>query len=312
MKVGRGGMSVLAIAAAATLVSTSTGTAFGASSQSRNLNLRLPGRAPGPQFESRWWENAVAWRVHGSANGGLRAAHALTTDGLRVNPATGPSSRLIIVRVRIDGRRTVRVLTNAVTAGALAEALFRQRPGVVAKTPYGNARLHPHQVVRLSVIRRVRRNVVEAVPFETLIHYSRDLAPGDVRVEQTGQVGRARRTYVITYRGGVEASRRLVDQAVLVEPVEQIEVHGPPVEQAAGVEYGDATWYGCDGMHAAHKTLPFGTPVTVTNLDNGATVTVTINDRGPYAEGRIIDLCDGAFAQIAPLGQGVAHVKISY
>jgi rare lipoprotein A len=65
-------------------------------------------------------------------------------------------------------------------------------------------------------------------------------------------------------------------------------------------------------MHAAHKTLPFGTVVTVTNLDNGASVTVTINDRGPFVDGRIIDLCDGAFAQIAPLGQGVANVRITW
>jgi rare lipoprotein A len=50
----------------------------------------------------------------------------------------------------------------------------------------------------------------------------------------------------------------------------------------------------------------------VTNLDNGSQVTVTINDRGPYAEGRIVDLCDGAFAQIAPLQQGVADVKITF
>jgi rare lipoprotein A len=51
--------------------------------------------------------------------------------------------------------------------------------------------------------------------------------------------------------------------------------------------------------------------VTVTNLDNGKSVTVVINDRGPYG-GRSIDLSEEAFAQIAPLGQGVAHVRLTW
>jgi len=51
----------------------------------------------------------------------------------------------------------------------------------------------------------------------------------------------------------------------------------------------------------------------VRNLDNGKTVTVVINDRGPYGvPGRIIDLCKPAFAAIAPLGQGVANVEITW
>jgi rare lipoprotein A len=66
-------------------------------------------------------------------------------------------------------------------------------------------------------------------------------------------------------------------------------------------------------MHAAHLTLPFGTTVTVRDLDNGKSVTVVINDRGPYGvPGRIIDLCAPAFAVIAPLSQGVANVQISW
>jgi rare lipoprotein A len=53
--------------------------------------------------------------------------------------------------------------------------------------------------------------------------------------------------------------------------------------------------------------------VTVTNLDNGRAVTVIIDDRGPYGvPGRIIDLCSTAFAQIAPLAQGVANVEITW
>jgi len=63
-------------------------------------------------------------------------------------------------------------------------------------------------------------------------------------------------------------------------------------------------------MTAAHKTLPFGTKVIVTNIDNGKTVVVTINDRGPYVKGRIIDLTQAAFSKIESLDKGLVEVKI--
>lgn len=63
-------------------------------------------------------------------------------------------------------------------------------------------------------------------------------------------------------------------------------------------------------MTAAHKTLPFGTRVVVTNLKNGKTVTVRINDRGPFVKGRIIDLSRAAFAKIENLEKGLAEVNI--
>jgi len=64
-------------------------------------------------------------------------------------------------------------------------------------------------------------------------------------------------------------------------------------------------------MTAAHKTLPFGSEVKVTNLNNGKSVTVRINDRGPFVKGRIIDLSRVAFSQIADLDRGVVKVEIS-
>ncbi|MDO5092707.1 MAG: septal ring lytic transglycosylase RlpA family protein [Propionibacteriaceae bacterium] len=62
------------------------------------------------------------------------------------------------------------------------------------------------------------------------------------------------------------------------------------------------------GMTAAHKTLPFGTKVKVTNPATGKSVTVRINDRGPYISGRCLDLTTAAFAAIADPGQGVVQV----
>lgn len=78
-------------------------------------------------------------------------------------------------------------------------------------------------------------------------------------------------------------------------------------------EYGDATYYGgFGGYTAAHKTLPLGTMVRVTNLKNGAQVWVEIVDRGPWGEGRIIDLTETAFSAIADLGEGVIPVLLEW
>ncbi len=89
---------------------------------------------------------------------------------------------------------------------------------------------------------------------------------------------------------------------------------------------GDASWYGpgFDGsmtangetydqnaLTAAHPSLAFGTKVKVTNINNGRSVIVTINDRGPYAEGRVIDLSAAAAQSLDMIHSGVAPVEIT-
>ena len=66
-----------------------------------------------------------------------------------------------------------------------------------------------------------------------------------------------------------------------------------------------------NAMTAAHKTLPFGTKVRVTNRNNGESVVVTINDRGPYVGGRIIDLSKAAAHAINMQDSGVAPVTVT-
>lgn len=68
--------------------------------------------------------------------------------------------------------------------------------------------------------------------------------------------------------------------------------------------------YDMYAMTAAHRALPFNTRVLVTNLDNGKKVTVRINDRGPFVEGRIIDLSYGAARKIGMVGPGTARVRL--
>lgn len=96
-------------------------------------------------------------------------------------------------------------------------------------------------------------------------------------------------------------------------------------ENARAIETGVSSWYGpnfhgkltangevydMDGVTAAHRTLPFGTILLVENLDNGKTVQVRINDRGPYAKDRIIDLSRAAAKEIDMIGPGTARVRL--
>ncbi len=91
------------------------------------------------------------------------------------------------------------------------------------------------------------------------------------------------------------------------------------------IESGIASWYGYDyparctangetydreTLTAAHKTLPFNTIVRVENVENGKSVTVRINDRGPFVEGRVIDLSQKAAGEIEILEQGLTDVEL--
>jgi len=98
-----------------------------------------------------------------------------------------------------------------------------------------------------------------------------------------------------------------------------------PEIESSNVQTGLASWYGPNfhgkttssreiynmyDMTAAHRSLPFGTYVMVTNMNNGKSVKVKINDRGPFVEGRIIDLSFAAAQVLDAVGPGVIPVKI--
>jgi rare lipoprotein A len=97
--------------------------------------------------------------------------------------------------------------------------------------------------------------------------------------------------------------------------------------QVAGPYYevGIASWYGPGfhgnltangevynmyGISAAHKTLPFGTIVKVVEIETGRSVVVRINDRGPFIEGRIIDLSKGAAERLGIVQKGITKVGL--
>jgi rare lipoprotein A (peptidoglycan hydrolase) len=77
-------------------------------------------------------------------------------------------------------------------------------------------------------------------------------------------------------------------------------------------EAGKASWYDHEAGVCAHKTLPFGTVLTVTNTANGRSTTCVVRDRGPYVEGWVVDLNPREFEQLAPRSAGVITVRLTW
>lgn len=214
----------------------------------------------------------------------------------------------VSVKLTADGR-TRDVVTNADDVGRLLDSLgivLRKEDRVEPKP-----RTALRRGLRVTVVRVSHREVAvqQPIPYGTEIEKSNDLMLGVRRVERAGVAGALRRTYDVTMENGKEVSRTLLRTETVRKPVSEVIVEGtrPPHTQN-----GVASWYHRTGMVAAHRSLPFGTQVKVTNTASGRSVVVVINDRGPYVAGRILDLSDDAFAQLAPLGAGTINVRIAW
>ena len=102
-------------------------------------------------------------------------------------------------------------------------------------------------------------------------------------------------------------------------------VKGRPGQFTFKQQVGMASYYGAEfhgrptssgeifdmnGMTCAHRTLPLGTKVRVTNLENGKSIELKVNDRGPFVDGRIIDLSQGAAKKLDMIQSGIVMVRI--
>jgi rare lipoprotein A len=83
----------------------------------------------------------------------------------------------------------------------------------------------------------------------------------------------------------------------------------PPAD---GTQTGKGTWYDHTPGICAHRTLPFGTVVTVTEVKSGKSVQCTVGDRGPFVQGYVIDLNPQEFEQLAPRSTGVISVRLTW
>lgn len=213
-----------------------------------------------------------------------------------------------------DGK-TDRVITNAAT---VRDVLAELGVTVAAKdqvSPSLDAAPYTGMVVRVLRIGTRVETATRKIPFTTRFKSDPFLERGKRAIRRGGRSGLAEVRYRVTYKDGKAVSRKMLASRVIRAPQSKIVAvgTGPRCICTRGTQTGDATWYGqADGLTAAHRTLPFGTVVRVINLENGRVVTVTIRDRGPTGDGRIIDLSDEAFARIGALRDGVVRVRIRW
>lgn len=166
--------------------------------------------------------------------------------------------------------------------------------------------------VSVSIVRVLIEEVTEekSVAFKKEAHEDDKLSFRKTTVTQKGEKGIDRLTYRVSSHDGNVVNRKLLKTERVKEPVTEITTQGTYVKLGKSHK-GAASWYAWTGtMAAANPWLPKGSYVKVTNVDNGKSVIVVINDRGPFAPGRIIDLDKVAFEKIASLGAGVVNVKM--
>jgi uncharacterized protein YabE (DUF348 family) len=235
------------------------------------------------------------------------------------------------VTVVTDGQDHDITAPEGTTVGALLTRLGvevdpddRVTPALAEKVTEGI------QVVVQRVVQTAEeRQVAIAAPVEE--RPTADLREGERREVSAGHEGVLGVVERVTWVDGVPKERVRTGERVIIEPEPRIvEVGIGPADEATddasdedlqaaipsesgNIDTGGASWYtNGDGLTAAHRSLPKGTIVTVTNLANGKSVKVRINDRGPFIPGRVIDLNKAAFSQIASPSEGVIEVRITW
>ena len=150
----------------------------------------------------------------------------------------------------------------------------------------------------------------EAIPFTVEKINDATLTKGTTKIQRKGVNG----TQQVTYTQNVDSNGSVISEVksnvtVIKNPVNQIVHVGTKQPQ---YESGKASFYSTASGTCAHKTLPKGTIVTVTNTASGKSTTCRVADRGPFVKGRVIDLSKDVFSQIGSLSTGVISVTLSW
>jgi uncharacterized protein YabE (DUF348 family) len=263
------------------------------------------------QTKQETMQDVGVWVVDGAHGLSLKLALQSTETRFSAGEPVGPAS-VVRARVVVKGKEHD-VLTNAASIGALLSAMGIKLDRYDRVHPSPSTPLHFWKLIRYVDIDVETHKVVVPIPYRTLTSYTTDLEPGHMHILQSGESGSMVELYRVKMVDGKVVGRRLLSKEVLRAPIDERRQIGNAEPESSGTETGEASWYytNGDGLTAAHPWLPFGTIVTVTDLANGKSVKVVINDRGPFG-GRIIDLSPEAFAALAPLSVGVIQVQLTW
>lgn len=152
--------------------------------------------------------------------------------------------------------------------------------------------------------------VEEPIEFKEISQKDGKVDWGEKVISQEGEEGIRETVYKIDYENGKEIKRVKLSSKITQKPVSQIVKIGTKLKLGKS-DTGIASWYNAGENECAHRTFSPGTWLRVTNTANGRQVYVRVAGYGPQAgTGKLIDLDNKAFKQIAPLGQGTTKVKV--
>ena len=298
----------------------------------RQLQLTVDGEARTVWTTARTVDDALSQLNLNDPDSKLSASRsaAIGREGLSFNISTPKN-------VTVDAAGTPVELRVAGTVGdALTAAQVTPDEDDVV-TPAADTSLTDGLAIAYTNVEQRTATKEEEVPFEKKEEKSDELEEGKTKVATEGVNGVKTQNFVEVYHNGTLVSSELQNEQVTKEPVAQVTKVGTkkaskPSEGGSGSGGGgdlspangsscQASYYwqgqttasgerfNPSDLTAAHKTLPLGSKVKVTNPSNGKTVVVRINDRGPYVAGRCLDLSKAAMETIGGTSSGVITVN---
>ena len=308
----------------------------------RQLQLTIDGEARTVWTTSRTVDDALTQLNLNDPDSKLSTSRsaAIGREGLSFNISTPKN-------VTVDAAGTPVELRVAGTVGdALTAAKVTPDEDDVV-TPAADTSLTDGLAISYTNVEKRATTKEEAVPFEKKEEKSDELEEGKTKVATEGVNGVKTQNFVEVYHNGTLVSSELQNEQVTKEPVAQVTQVGTKKKASkssddssesskssgsgsgsGGGDLSPASGSSCQASYywqgqttasgerfnpsdltAAHKTLPLGSKVKVTNPSNGKTVVVRINDRGPYVAGRCLDLSKAAMETIGGTSSGVITVN---
>lgn len=177
-------------------------------------------------------------------------------------------------------------------------------------SPLSDTLLEPNIAVHIVRVLEFEREEAVPIAFPTVTENNAELSYGKERTVQEGIKGRAQERVRVREENGKVVARNILERSVLDEPVPKIMQRGTRIV-IGRIQEGGASWYSYKGCNcAASTTFPKGSFVRVTNLENGKHIIVRINDYGPTAPGRVVDLDTVAFKTLQPLWKGLFSARV--
>jgi len=218
-------------------------------------------------------------------------------------------NRAAKIKISVDGEnREVRTLSKTVADALSAENVELAPQDQVEPAP--DTPLQNDMEIAITRIKYEEESVDEDIDFKEIEQKDSKVGWGTEEVSQKGEKGIRETTYKVHYENGREVSRIKLSTRITKKPVTQIVKIGTKLKIGQS-DSGIASWYNAGLNECASRDYPPGTWLRVTNLSNGKMTYVRVAGYGPQkGTGKLIDLDNKTFKQIAPLGQGTCRVKV--